>query len=75
MSNASHLKCIAVCCSGDITAFVREQWTTAVQHICCLILCNPHDAEEAAQDAFGNLYKSRGQLREPNKFRIWYYRI
>lgn len=64
-------------CSGDITAyeeFVREQWTSAVR-TCCLILRNPHDAEEAAQDAFVNLYKSRCQLREPNKFRIWFYRI
>jgi len=64
-------------CSGDITAyeeFVREQWTAAVR-TCCLILGNLHDAEEAAQDAFVNLYKSRGQLREPNKFRVWFYRI
>ncbi|WP_134219478.1 MULTISPECIES: hypothetical protein [Pelotomaculum] len=39
-------------CSGDITAyeeFVREQWTTAVR-TCCLILRNPHDAEETAKE-------------------------
>ena len=64
-------------CSGDIAAyeeFVREQWAAAVR-ICWLVLRNACDAEEAAQDAFVNLYKSRGQLRDPKKFRMWFYQI
>lgn len=64
-------------CSGDIIAyekFVRDQWATAVR-TCWLILRNVYDAEEAAQEAFVNLYKSRGQLRDPKKFRIWFNQI
>jgi len=64
-------------CSGDIITyeeFVREQWAGAVR-TCWLILRNVCDAEEAAQDAFVNLYKSRGQLKDLNKFRIWFYKI
>ena len=64
-------------CSGDIVAyeeFVRNYWETSVR-TCWLILRNVHDAEEAAQDAFVNLYKFRGQLKNPNKFRIWFYQI
>jgi len=64
-------------CSGDIIAyeeFVRDQWTTAVR-TCWLVLRNVYDAEEAAQNAFVNLYKFRGQLKDPDKFRIWFYQI
>ncbi|MDF9408349.1 MAG: ECF RNA polymerase sigma factor SigM [Pelotomaculum sp. PtaB.Bin013] len=64
-------------CSGDIAAyeeFVREQWAAAVR-TCWLVLRNVYDAEEAAQNAFVNLYKSRGQLKDHNKFRIWFYQI
>ena len=64
-------------CSGDIAdyeEFVRNQWTAAVR-ICWLVLRNACDAEEAAQDAFVNLYKSRGQLRDTKKFRMWFYQI
>lgn len=64
-------------CSGDIIAyeeFVRDQWATAVR-TCWLILRNVQDAEEAAQDAFVNLYKSRSRLKDPKKFRLWFYKI
>lgn len=64
-------------CSGDIPAyeeFVRKQWAGAVR-TCWLILRNVCDAEEAAQDAFVNLYRFRGQLKDPNKFRAWFYKI
>jgi RNA polymerase sigma-70 factor (ECF subfamily) len=64
-------------CLGDIAAyeqFVRSQWRIAV-HACWLVLRNNDDAEEAAQDAFVSLYKSRGQLKNPDKFHTWFYRI
>lgn len=64
-------------CSGDINAyeeFVRGQWVAAVR-TCWLILRDAYDAEEAAQDAFVNLYRSRDQIKDLNKFRIWFYRI
>jgi RNA polymerase sigma-70 factor (ECF subfamily) len=64
-------------CSGDIVAyeqFVRSQWATAVR-TCWFVLRNIDDAEEAAQDAFVSLYKARGQLKNPSKFRVWFYRV
>ena len=64
-------------CSGDINAyeeFVRGQWAVAVR-TCWLILRNTYDAEEAAQDAFVSLYRSRDQIKDLNKFHIWFYRI
>ncbi|MCG9968934.1 RNA polymerase sigma factor [Pelotomaculum terephthalicicum JT] len=71
------LEMISRICSGDITAyeeFVREQWAAAVR-TCWLVLRNEYDAEEAAQNAFINLYKCRSQLKDPNKFRVWFYQI
>lgn len=64
-------------CSDDIAAyeqFVRSQWAAAVR-TCWLVLRSTDDAEEAAQDAFVSLYRARGQLKSPDKLRIWFYRI
>lgn len=64
-------------CSGDESAyeeFVRKQWPHAVR-TCWLILRNTHDAEEAAQDAFVNVYKHRRDLQDAQKFNAWFYRI
>ncbi len=73
--NASEMA--ARICSGDIAVyeqFVRNQWATAVR-ACWLVLHSTEDAEEAAQDAFVSLYRARGQLKNPDKLRIWFYRI
>ena len=71
------LEMVSRICSGDISAyeeFVRGQWATAM-HTCWLVLRNVYEAEEAAQNAFVNLYKFRCQLKDPDKFRIWFYQI
>jgi RNA polymerase sigma-70 factor (ECF subfamily) len=63
--------------SGDIVAyeqFVRSQWAAAVR-TCWFVLRNINDSEEAAQDAFVSLYRTRGQLKNPSKFHVWFYRI
>ncbi len=68
---------VARICSGDLAAyeqFVRCQWAAAVR-ACWLVLHNIDDAEEAAQDAFVSLHQACGQLKNPGKFRIWFYRI
>jgi RNA polymerase sigma-70 factor, ECF subfamily len=77
MMNHMTAERMARICAGDegeYEKFVREAWSQAVR-ACWLILRNVQDAEEAAQDAFVNLYRYREQLREAEKFKSWFYRI
>lgn len=62
---------------GDRLAFSRffeHEWSHAVR-TCQFIVWRPEDAQDAAQDAFISLYRSLGQLRDPQLFRSWFYRI
>jgi len=62
---------------GDRLAFSRffeHEWSHAVR-TCQFIVRRPQDAQDAAQDAFISLYRSLGQLRDPQLFRSWFYRI
>lgn len=62
---------------GDMNAyetFVKQTWANAVR-ACWIILGEQRDAEEAAQDAYVNLFEKREQLREGEKFSPWFYRI
>jgi len=42
---------------------------------CRLLLHDPRDAEEAAQDALVSLHRHRAALRDPARLQAWFYRI
>jgi len=46
-----------------------------VYSICLSILQNPHDAQEATQEAFIQGYLKLNQLRKPDKFFVWLKKI
>jgi RNA polymerase sigma-70 factor, ECF subfamily len=63
--------------NGDVNAyetFVKQTWTKAVR-ACWMILGEQRDAEQAAQDAYVQLFEKRDQLRDNDKFSSWFYRI
>jgi RNA polymerase sigma-70 factor, ECF subfamily len=65
------------CKRGDLLAF--QQLYTAhgarMKSIALNILGNVHDAEDAVQDAFLNIYRNVGKFRGKSAFSTWTYRI
>ena len=59
--------------SGDHRAFSRlvEAYQTPVYNLCYRVLGNPHDAEEAAQEAFLRAYTRLGSYDPARSFKTW----
>jgi len=59
--------------SGDHRAFSRlvETYQTPVYNLCYRVLGNPHDAEEAAQEAFLRAYTRIGSYDPARPFKTW----
>lgn len=59
--------------AGDSRAFSRlvEAYQTPVYNLCYRVLGNPHDAEEAAQEAFLRAYTRLGSYDPARSFKTW----
>ena len=59
--------------SGDNRAFSRlvETYQTPVYNLCYRVLGNPHDAEEAAQEAFLRAYTRLSSYDPARSFKTW----
>ena len=62
---------------GDLRAFeqLAEQYHSKIYNICLGIMGNPHDAEDAAQNALIKVYRAVGDFKFQSKFSTWVYRI
>lgn len=62
---------------GDTRAFeqVIEQYYTKIYNIALGTMGNPHDAEDAAQNALIKIYGAIGEFRFKSKFSTWVYRV
>jgi RNA polymerase sigma-70 factor, ECF subfamily len=63
--------------SGDHRAFSRlvETYQTLVYNLCYRVLGNPHDAEEAAQEAFLRAYTRLASYDPARSFKTWLFSI
>jgi RNA polymerase sigma-70 factor (ECF subfamily) len=61
----------------DVVAFKElvDRYQASVFNICLGIIGDHHQAEEAAQDTFYQIYRSIGSFRGESKFSTWIYRI
>ncbi len=68
---------VRVACAGDERAFVELISTdrAAVWAVCLRITGNPHDAEDALQDALVAAWRNITQFRADAKFSTWLFRI
>ena len=59
--------------SGDHRAFTKlvEAYQTPVYNLCYRVLGNPHDAEEAAQEAFLRAYTRLSSYDPARSFKTW----
>jgi RNA polymerase sigma-70 factor (ECF subfamily) len=59
--------------AGDSRAFSRlvETYQTPVYNLCYRVLGNPHEAEEAAQEAFLRAYTRLGSYDPARSFKTW----
>ena len=62
---------------GNLQSFEKlvEQYHGKIYNIALGIMGNPHDAEDAAQNAIIKIYKSIGSFRFQSKFSTWVYRV
>ena len=63
--------------AGDPTAYEEliENYAEMVYRVAFRILQDPHDAEDAMQEAFLTVYRRIGSFRGDSKFSTWLYRI
>ena len=63
--------------AGDGHAFSRlvETYQAPIFNLCYRILSNPHDAEEAAQEAFLRAYTRLGSFDPARPFKTWLFSI
>jgi RNA polymerase sigma-70 factor (ECF subfamily) len=61
----------------DLAAFKElvDRYQTSVFNACLSIIGDHHQAEEAAQDTFYQVYRSAGSFRGESKVSTWIYRI
>lgn len=62
---------------GDLRAFEQlvEQYHARIYNIALGIMGNPHDAEDAAQNALIKIYRAVGDFKFQSKLSTWIYRI
>jgi RNA polymerase sigma-70 factor (ECF subfamily) len=68
---------IALACIGDRRAFscLVDAYQTPLYNLCYRVLGNPHDAEEAAQEAFLRAYTRLGSYEPARPFKSWLFAI
>lgn len=68
---------IGLCQKGDLDAFdcLFKIHSKQAIHSAYLISGSVHLAEEIVQESFIQCFKSINKLKEPEKFRAWFYRI
>ena len=61
----------------DVEAFreIVDRYQNSVYNICLSLIGDHHQAEEAAQDTFYQIYRSAGTFRGESRFSTWIYRI
>jgi RNA polymerase sigma-70 factor (ECF subfamily) len=76
-SHDPELAIIALACAGDRRAFSRlvETYQTPLYNLCYRMLGNPHDAEEAAQEAFLRAYTWLDSYDPARPFKTWLFAI
>ena len=62
---------------GDERAFneLVQQWESRIFNIAWRYLGNREDAQDVVQETFLSVFKSAGNLRDPDSFPTWIYRI
>lgn len=77
MTEAATTQLIKKAQKGDVRAFeqVVEQYYIKIYNIALGYMGNPHDAEDAAQDALIKIHNAIGGFRFKSKFSTWVYRI
>jgi RNA polymerase sigma-70 factor (ECF subfamily) len=62
---------------GDEQAFTEivRQWETKVFNLAWRYMGNREDAQDVVQETFLSVFKSAKNLRDPNSFSTWLYRI
>jgi RNA polymerase sigma-70 factor (ECF subfamily) len=73
----SRIHSVELAREGDKAAFgsLVASWLDPAFHIALAILGNEADARDATQDAFLSAWKRLRQLRDPERFDAWLYRI
>ncbi len=63
--------------SGDADAFtdIVREWETRIFNLAWRYLGNREDAQDVVQDTFLSVFRSAKDLRDPDSFRTWIYRI
>lgn len=76
-SHDAELATIQLTCAGDRRAFSRlvETYQTPLYNLCYRMLGNPHDAEEAAQEAFLRAFTRLGSYDPARPFKTWLFAI
>jgi len=62
---------------GDASAFeeIVLKYQDKIYNLCCYILKDAHDAEDAAQDVFLKAYQNLNKFRPGSSLHTWLYRI
>ena len=63
--------------AGDEDAFagIVREWETRVFNLAWRYMGNREDAQDVVQDTFLSVFRSAKELRDPDSFRTWIYRI
>ena len=68
---------IARAAKGDANAFeaLMGAYETKIYALCLRMMGNPHDGEDAAQEAMLRIWRTIGQYRFESTFSTWIYRV
>ena len=68
---------IARAAKGDVNAFeaLMGAYETKIYALCLRMMGNPHDGEDAAQEAMLRIWRTIGQYRFESAFSTWIYRV
>ena len=68
---------IARAAKGDANAFeaLMGAYETKIYALCLRMMGNPHDGEDAAQEAMLRIWRTIGQYRFESAFSTWIYRV
>ena len=63
--------------AGEVERFgeLVERYRTEFGRLARSLVGDPDTADDALQDAFISAYKNLGRCRDPERFRVWFYRI